>query len=84
MEPNREGLCYDECDEGNVEGIYENGVFRPVKNHEHRRVTLTVTAEEGISSLADCVNRVSPEDAREMLESSNGNLRASISPGEVA
>ena len=55
-----------------VEADYENGVFRPLKNptwlNEHRRVTLTVTADEGVSSLADCVNRISSEDAREMLE----------------
>lgn len=55
-----------------LEAVYENGVFRPLKSptwlSDRRRVTLTVTADEGVSSLADCVNRISPEDAQDMLE----------------
>jgi len=53
-----------------VEAVYENGVFRPLKRPEgiaeHRQVTLTVTAEEQTSSLADLAGRISPDDAEEM------------------
>ena len=55
-----------------VEAVYENGVFRPLKRlegiAEHRRVTLTVTAEEKLSSLADFSGRMTPDDADEMRE----------------
>ena len=53
-----------------VEAVYENGVFRPLKRPEgiaeHRQVTLTVTAEEKPSSLADLAGRISTDDAEEM------------------
>ena len=53
-----------------VEAVYENGVFRPLKPPEgiaeHRQVTLTVTAEERPSSLADLAGRISADDAEEM------------------
>jgi predicted DNA-binding antitoxin AbrB/MazE fold protein len=55
-----------------LEAVYENGVFRPLKSPTglgpHSRVTLTVTAEEPVSSLAGSANRISSEDAREMRE----------------
>jgi predicted DNA-binding antitoxin AbrB/MazE fold protein len=55
-----------------LEAVYENGVFRPLKRPEglaeHRRVTLTVTADEAPSSLADIAGSVSADDAREMRE----------------
>lgn len=55
-----------------LEAVYENGVFRPLKRPEglaeHRRVTLTVTAEEAPSSLADIAGSISADDAREMRE----------------
>ena len=55
-----------------LDAVYENGVFRPLRAPTglgpHSRVTLTVTAEETVSSLADCANRISREDAREMRE----------------
>ena len=54
------------------EAVYENGVFRPLTRPEgiaeHRWVTLTVTAEEKPSSLADCSGRIAPDDAEEMRE----------------
>jgi len=53
-----------------VEAVYENGVFRPLKYPEgiaeHRQVTLTVTAQEQPSSLADLAGRISADDAEEM------------------
>ena len=53
-----------------LEAVYENGVFRPLKRPEgiaeHRQVTLTVTAEEKPSSLADLFGRISADDAEEM------------------
>ena len=53
-----------------VEAVYENGVFRPLKRPEgiaeHRQVTLTVTAEDRTSSLADLAGRISADDAEEM------------------
>ena len=55
-----------------LEAVYENGVFRPLKRPEgiaeHRRVTLTVSAEDRSSSLADLAGRISLDDAREMRE----------------
>jgi len=55
-----------------LEAVYENGVFRPLKRPtglaEHRQVTLTVTAEEASSSLADLAGSVSVDDAQEMRE----------------
>lgn len=55
-----------------LEAVYENGVFRPLKRPEglaeHRRVMLTVTAEEAPSSLADSAGSISADDAREMRE----------------
>ena len=52
--------------------MYENGVFRPLTRPEgiaeHRRVTLTVTAEEHPASLADFAGRISADDAQEMRE----------------
>jgi predicted DNA-binding antitoxin AbrB/MazE fold protein len=53
-----------------LEAVYENGVFRPLKRPEgiaeHGRVTLTVTADEQPSSLADLAGRISSDDAQEM------------------
>ncbi|MGH9202198.1 MAG: antitoxin AF2212-like protein [Vicinamibacterales bacterium] len=55
-----------------LEAVFENGVFRPLKQPEriaeHRKVTLTVTTEDEPSSLADFTGRISPDDAREMRE----------------
>ena len=54
------------------EAVFENGVFRPLTRPEglaeHRRVMLTVTAEEAPSSLADSAGSISADDAREMRE----------------
>ncbi len=53
-----------------LEAVYENGVFRPLKRlegiAEHRQVTLTVTAEEQPSSLADFSGRITADEAEEM------------------
>ena len=50
-----------------LRAVFENGVFRPLKRPkglaEHREVTLTVTVEEGPSSLADFAGRISSSDA---------------------
>lgn len=55
-----------------LDAVYENGVFRPLKTPtglgSHSRVTLTVTSEDDGASLADCENRISREDAREMRD----------------
>ena len=55
-----------------LEAVYENGVFRPLRRPEglteHRRVTLTVTAEEAPASLAGSAGSISADDAREMRE----------------
>jgi len=55
-----------------LEAVDENGVFRPLTRpeglSEHRRVMLTVTAEEAPSSLADSAGSISADDAREMRE----------------
>jgi predicted DNA-binding antitoxin AbrB/MazE fold protein len=55
-----------------LRAVFENGVFRlleqPKGVSEHREVTLTVTMEDGPSSLADFGGRVSADDAREMRE----------------
>ena len=55
-----------------IQAVYENGVFRPLKRPEgiaeRRHVTLTVTAEEKPSSLADCSGRIAPDDAEEMRQ----------------
>ena len=55
-----------------LQAVFENGVFRPLKRPEgiaeHRQVTLTVTAEEKPSSLADFSGRMAPDDADEMRE----------------
>jgi predicted DNA-binding antitoxin AbrB/MazE fold protein len=55
-----------------LRAVFENGVFRPLKRpkglSEHSEVTLTVTAEDAPSSLADFGGRVSADDAREMRE----------------
>ncbi|MEP7306348.1 MAG: antitoxin family protein [Acidobacteriota bacterium] len=55
-----------------LDAIYENGIFRPLQEPvgipEHRRVTITVTTEGSGSSLADCVNRISADDAAEMKQ----------------
>lgn len=65
-------ICYYGFMKKMLEAVYENGVFRPLKRPEgiaeHRQVTLTVTAEETPSSIADLAGRVSPEDAEEMRE----------------
>jgi predicted DNA-binding antitoxin AbrB/MazE fold protein len=53
-----------------LRAVFENGVFRPLKRPkglaEHREVTLTVTVEEGASSLADFAGRISSTDAQQM------------------
>jgi len=50
--------------------VFENGVFRPLKRPqglpEGCEVTLTVTVDEGSSSLADFAGRISSDDAQEM------------------
>ena len=55
-----------------LRAVFENGVFRPLKRPqglaERREVTLTVTVEEGPSSLADFGGRISSSDAQEMRE----------------
>lgn len=55
-----------------LRAVFENGVFRPLKRPkglaERREVTLTVTAEEGPSSLADFGGRISLDDAQEMRD----------------
>lgn len=55
-----------------LEAVFENGVFRPLNRPEgiaeHRQVTLTVTAEEKPSSLADFSGHIAPDDADEMRE----------------
>ncbi len=84
MRPDRARLALDEVTSADricyhwlgmkevLEAIYENGVFRPLKDPaglaEHRRVTLTVSADEPAASLADGVRRISVDDAREMRE----------------
>jgi predicted DNA-binding antitoxin AbrB/MazE fold protein len=52
-----------------IEAVYENGVFRPLARLEgiaEHQVTLTVTAEDRPSSLADLFGRLSADDAGEM------------------
>ena len=65
-------ICYHQRMKATLEAVYENGVFRPLTRPEwiaeHRHVTLTVTADEQSSSLADLAGRISPDDAREMRE----------------
>lgn len=65
-------VCHYDFMKETLEAVYENGVFRPLKRPEgiaeHRQITLTVTAEEKPSSLADVARRISPDDAREMRE----------------
>lgn len=55
-----------------LKAVFENGVFRPLRRPrglaERHEVTLTVTSEEGVSSLADFAGRISPDDAEEMRE----------------
>ncbi|MBM4086413.1 MAG: DUF104 domain-containing protein [Planctomycetes bacterium] len=55
-----------------IEAVYENGVLRPLSPlqgiEEHRRVKLTVEAEDRPRHpLADCVGILPDEDAEEML-----------------
>jgi predicted DNA-binding antitoxin AbrB/MazE fold protein len=65
-------LCYDRLMKETLKAVFENGVFRPLKRPkglaERREVTLTVTVEEGQSSLADFAGRISSDDAQEMRE----------------
>jgi hypothetical protein len=53
-----------------LEAVFENGVFRPLTRPEgiaeHGRVTLTVTSEDRLSSVADLAGRISADDAQEM------------------
>jgi len=55
-----------------LDAVYENGVFRPLRRPEglaeHRKVTLTVTAEEAPCSLADVSGRISLDNAKEMRD----------------
>jgi predicted DNA-binding antitoxin AbrB/MazE fold protein len=55
-----------------LKAVLENGVFRPLKPPkrlaERREVTLTVTVEDGPSSLEDFGGRTSSDDAQEMRE----------------
>jgi hypothetical protein len=55
-----------------LRAVFENGVFRPLRQpkglSEHREVTLTVTAEDAPSSLADFGGRLSADDATDMQE----------------
>jgi len=55
-----------------LKAVFENGVFHPLRRPkglaERREVTLTVTVEEGSSSLADFAGCISPDDAQEMRE----------------
>ena len=55
-----------------LRAVFENGVFRPLKPPkglaERHEVTLTVTIEEGPSSLRDFAGRISSDDAQEMRE----------------
>ena len=50
-------VCYDHYVKETLRAVFENGVFRPLKRPkglaERREVMLTVTVEEGPSSLAD-------------------------------
>lgn len=65
--------------------VFENGVFPPLESPtgiaQQCHVALTVSAEESSTSLADCVNRISDNDAREMLEIVNREFE-SVSPYE--
>jgi len=65
-------VCYDRFVKETLKAVFENGVFRPLRRPkglaERREVTLTVTVEEGASSLADFAGRVSSDDAQEMRE----------------
>ena len=53
-----------------LDAVYEDGVFRPLKTPtglaEHRRVTLTVTAEFVPASLAELAGSMALEDAEDM------------------
>lgn len=55
-----------------LKAVFENGVFRPLRRPkglaERCEVTLTVTVEEGASSLADFAGRISSDDAQQMRE----------------
>jgi predicted DNA-binding antitoxin AbrB/MazE fold protein len=55
-----------------LKAVFENGVFRPLRRPkglaERHEVTLTVTVDEGSSSLVDFAGRISSDDAREMRE----------------
>lgn len=55
-----------------LKAVFGNGVFRPLRRPmglaEGREVTLTVTVEERLSSLADFAGRVSSDDAQEMRD----------------
>jgi predicted DNA-binding antitoxin AbrB/MazE fold protein len=65
-------VCYYDFMKETLEAVYENGVFRPLTRPEglaeHRRVMLTVTAEEAPSSLTGSAGSISADDAREMRE----------------
>ena len=59
-----------------------SGPSRPRQGLDpHSRVTLTVTAEEPISSLAGTANRISREDAREMRDIVDREFEH-VDPGE--
>lgn len=55
-----------------LKAVFENGVFRPFKRRkglaDRREVILTVTVEEGPSSLADFAGRIASDDAQETRE----------------
>jgi predicted DNA-binding antitoxin AbrB/MazE fold protein len=68
-----------------LRAVFENGVFRPLKRPkgvaERREVTLTVTVEDGPSSLADFGGRISADDAQEMREIIEREFER-VDPGE--
>jgi predicted DNA-binding antitoxin AbrB/MazE fold protein len=68
-----------------LRAVFENGVFRPLKRPkgvaERREVTLTVTVEDGSSSLADFGGRISADDAQEMREIIEREFER-VDPGE--
>ena len=63
-----------------LEAVYENGGFRPLRVPTglgpYRGVTLTVTARDEAGSLIGRANRISLEDAREMREIIDRDIRA--------
>ena len=55
-----------------LRAVFEYGVFRPLERPkgiaERREVTLTVSAEDGPSSVGDLAGRISADDGQEMRE----------------